>query len=219
MPAVPIGQNWVQVQSFPAPGNAPTGIVRVDDTLWVAVPCDNRLFRLDLEGNLISEFEMPEPGCGPGDVGLVWDGTSMWGTWWKDVIQIDPKTGLIISKFSADLDGNSLAWDGKSLWVADSGGSLSVYDLNGKRQRRLAVPTLMLSGITWANGELWILDEWGLLTRFDQDLLKLDSFSLSDECGISSSALQMTFGLYWDGSSLWVADAVHDRIYQCAPGN
>jgi len=103
--------------------------------------------------------------------------------------------------------------------LADSGGSLSVYDVKGNRQRHLAVPTLMLSGITWAKNELWILDEWGLLTRFDQDLLMVDSFSLSNECGISSYHMQMMFGLFWDGSSLWVADPVNDRIYQCAPAN
>jgi hypothetical protein len=220
MPAGPIGQNWIQVQSFPAPGNSPTGIVRVGDTLWVTVPCDNSIYRLDLEGNFISEIEMPEPGCGPGEVGLAWDGTSLWGTWWEDVIQINPDTGLTISKFSADLDGRSIAWDGSSLWVADREGNLSVYDLNGQRQRHLAVPVFgVLSGITWANGELWVLDEFGTLTRFDQDLLMIDSFSLSAECGISSFHQQMALGLFWDGASLWVADAVNDRIYECAPSN
>jgi hypothetical protein len=212
--------NWVQVQSFPAPGNAMTGIVRVDDTLWVTVPCDNRIFSLDLEGNLISELAMPEPGCGPGEVGLAWDGTSLWGTWWNEVIQIDPGTGQAISKFTADLDGRSIAWDGSFLWVANSAGSLSVYDLSGRRLRRLAVPVFgVLSGITWADGELLVLDEFGTLTRFDQDLSKIDSYALSGECGISSFHQQMALGLFWDGTSLWVADAVNDRIYQCAPGN
>jgi hypothetical protein len=220
MPSGSMGQNWIQVQSFPAPGNAPTGIVRVGDTLWVTVPCENRIFRLDLEGNLISELGMPEPGCGPGEVGLAWDGTSLWGSWWEEVVQIDPDTGQIISKFSADLDGRSLSWDGSFLWVADREGNLSVYDLNGQRQRHLAVPVFgVLSGITWANGELWVLDEFGTLTRFDQDLLEIDSFSLSAECGISSFHQQMALGLYWDGASLWVADAINDRIYQCTPGN
>ncbi|HVM72933.1 MAG TPA: TIR domain-containing protein [Anaerolineales bacterium] len=219
MPTVSIGDNWNQVQSFPAPGNAPTGIVRVDDTLWVAVPCDNHIFHLDLKGNFISELDMPEPGCGPGEVGLAWDGTSLWGTWGDRVIQIDPDNGRAISTFPIDLEGRSLAWDGSYLWVANNVGTLSVYDRNGKRQRRLAIPASMLSGITWGKEELWELDEWGSLTRFDQDLIKVDSFFLSNGCGISSFHQQMAFGLFWDGTSLWVADAVNNRIYQCAPSN
>lgn len=212
-----VGSSWKQIQSFPAPGNAATGIVRVGDTLWVTVPCDNHIFHLDLKGNIISELDMPEPGCGPGEVGLAWDGSSLWGTWGEQAIQIDPDTGRIISKFSADLEGSSLAWDGSSLWMANHAGTLSVYQPNGTRQRRLAIPGF-ITGITWADGELWELDEWGALTRFDQDLLEVDSFSLSNGCGISSFHRQMAFGLFWDEASLWVADAVNDRIYQCAPG-
>jgi len=45
------------------------------------------------------------------------------------------------------------------------------------------------------------------------------SFSLSSACGISSFHEQKSFGLYWDGVNLWVADAVNNRIYQCAPGD
>ena len=219
-PTVTIGHDWIKVNSFPAPGNAPTGLVRIDDILWIIVPCDNRIYQLDLDGTFVKELEMPKPGCsGSGGIGLTWDGTSLWGNWGKEVVQIDPDTGLAISEFSSNLDGRSIAWDGSNLWVASDTGSLSVYDQKGELKEHRAIPVLMLSGITWANGELWELDEWGTLTRFDQDLLEIESFSLSAECGISSFHQQMAFGLFWDGTSLWVADAVNDRIYQCAPGN
>jgi tRNA A-37 threonylcarbamoyl transferase component Bud32 len=213
-------QNWTQVQSFPSPGDEPTGIVRVGDNLWVNVPCSNRIYRLDLEGNLVTELEMPKPGCGPRDVGLAWDGTSLWGTWWHEVVQIDPNTGQALSDFYADLEGCSIAWDGSSLWVVDRAGNLSAYDLNGQRLRRLAIPVFgVVSAITWVNGELWMLDEFGKVTRFDGDFLEVGSFSLSSACGISSFHEQKSFGLYWDGVNLWVADAVNNRIYQCAPGD
>jgi hypothetical protein len=219
-PAVTPGGDWIQVQSFPAPGNAPTGIVRIDDILWIIVPCDNSIYQLNLDGTFVKELEMPIPGCQAyGGIGLAWDGTSLWGTWGEEVVQIDPGSGQTISKFSSNLVGRSLAWDGSTLWVSNDVGSLSVYDQKGELKRHLAIPVLALSGITWANGELWELDEWGTLTRFDQDLLEVESFSLSDKCGISSFHQQMAFGLFWDGTSLWVADAVNDRIYQCAPGN
>jgi tRNA A-37 threonylcarbamoyl transferase component Bud32 len=212
-------QNWTQVHSFPAPGDEPTGIVRVGDNLLVNVPCSNRIYRLDLQGNLVSELEMPKPGCGPRDIGLAWDSTSLWGTWWNEVIQIDPDTGQALSDFYADLKGCSIAWDGSSLWVVDRSGNLSAYDRNGQRLRRLAIPVFgVVSAITWVDGELWMLDEFGKVTRFDGDFLEVGSFSLSSACGVSSFHEQKSFGLYWDGESLWVADAVNSRIYQCAPG-
>jgi hypothetical protein len=46
----------------------------------------------------------------------------------------------------------------------------------------------------------------------------LETFSLEVACGISSLHESKTFGLYWDGESLWVADAVMNRIFQCTPG-
>jgi hypothetical protein len=173
-----------------------------------------------MEGNLVTELEMPKPGCGPRDVGLAWDGTSLWGTWWNEVVQIDPNNGYALSDFHADLEGCSIAWDGSSLWVVDRAGNLSAYGLNGQRLRRLAIPVFgVVSAITWVNGELWMLDEFGKVTRFDGDFLEVGSFSLSSACGISSFHQQESFGLYWDGVNLWVADAVNDRIYQCAPGD
>jgi len=104
--------------------------------------------------------------------------------------------------------------------VVDRSGNLSAYDRNGQRLRRLAIPVFgVVSAITWVDGELWMLDEFGKVTRFDGDFLEVGSFSLSSACGISSFHEQKSFGLYWDGVNLWVADAVNNRIYQCAPGD
>jgi streptogramin lyase len=212
-------QKWIQVRSFPAPGSEPTGIVRAGDSLWVNVPCSNRIYRLDLEGNILSELGMPEPGCGPRDVGLAWDGTSLWGTWWNKVVQIDPETGKALSEFNADLESCGIAWDGSSLWLVDRQGNLSVYDLKGQRLRRVAIPVYgVVTSIVWVDGELWMLNEFGDVTRFGKDLLNVEVFSLSSECGISSFHQQKSFGMYWDEMNLWVADAVNNRIYQCSPG-
>jgi len=219
-PAGQAWQNWTQVQSFAAPGAGPTGIVRIADRLWVNVPCSNRIYNLDLQGTAVTELEMPKSGCGPRDIGLAWDGTSLWGNWWEQVVQIDPISGQTLSSFTANMDGCSLAWDGSSLWMVDRQGNLSVYDPQGQHQRSLAIPVFgVVSAITWVNQELWMLDEFGNVDRFDRDLKKVGSFSLSAGCGISSFHKQQSFGLYWDGSSLWVADSVNNRIYQCAPGS
>lgn len=124
-------EDWIQAQSFPAPGDEPTGIVRIGDDLWINVPCSNRIYRLDLAGNLLGEVEMPKPGCGPRDVGLAWDGENFWGTWWDKAIQIDADTGQALSEFGIDSQSRSIAWDGYLLWVVDLTGNLSVYERDG----------------------------------------------------------------------------------------
>lgn len=211
--------NWTQVQSFPAPGNEPTGIVRIGDHLWVSVPCSDRIYRLNLDGNIVAELEMPKSGCGPRNVGLIWDGTSIWGTWWDTVVQIDPDTGQTLTELEVDLDARSLAWDGSLLWVVDLMGNLSAYDRDGHRMWRLGVPLFgTVSAITWVNGEFWMLNGFGDVTRFDSDFLELETFSLEVACGASSFHKGTSFGLYWDGESLWVADSVKNRIFQCRPG-
>ena len=217
-PATRTWQDWTQARSFPSPGSGPTGIVRSGDTLWVNIPCSNRIFRLDLEGNPVGELEMPKPGCGPGDVGLAWDGTSLWGIWGSTVVQMDPNNAQALSEFEADMEGCSLAWDGSSLWVVDRAGNLSAYDRNGRRLRRLAIPVFgVVSGIAWVDGELWMLNEFGDVTRFDEDFLEVGSFSLASTCRVSSFHMQRSFGLHWDGEGLWVADATQNHIFQCTP--
>jgi hypothetical protein len=213
------GVNWTQAQSFPAPGSGPTGIVRVEGELLVMVPCSDHVYRLDLRGNLVGELKLPKAGCGPHDIGLAWDGSSLWGTWWSEVIQFDPNTGESISDFDTDLDGCSITWDGSALWIVDRAGNLSAYEQNGQRLRRLAIPVSgVVSGIAWADRGLWMLDEFGGLNRFDGDFAKVDSFSLAATCGVSAYHYQTSYGMYWDGESLWVADASQSRIYQCVPG-
>jgi hypothetical protein len=211
-------EHWTQVQNFPSPGTEPTGIVRVGDFLWVMIPCSNRTYKLDLTGTLVSEIPIPKPGCGPRNIGLAWDGTSLWAPWWNTVVRFDPQTGMALSEFNADIEGRSIAWDGSSLWISDWLGNISVYDPEGNRLRRLALSVYGgITALAWVEGELWSLNEFGAVTRFDADIIERGEFSISAECGISSFHEQKTYGMYWEGENLWVADAVENRIYQCAP--
>lgn len=209
--------DWLLLRTFPAPGSDASGIVRVADSLWVAVPCDDRIYRLDLEGNIIDEIDMPEPGCGPREVGLAWDGESLWGAWWSRVVQLDPNTGQTLAEFEVDMDVRGIAWDGSALWMMDMKGNLVRYDRAGHRLRRLAIPVSSPSGLAWVEGELWVVDVFGKLTRFDSEFAQLGLFSLSEECGVSSFLGASLLALYWDGESLWLADSHQERILQCEP--
>jgi serine/threonine protein kinase len=211
-------QTWTIQTSFPAPGAGPTGIVRVGDSLWVAVPCDNLFYQMDLQGNILSELEMPEPGCGPRVVGLAWDGTSLWGAWWSKIVQVDPINGQSLAEFQVNFSVQSLAWDGSLLWAADQDGNLSSYDASGQRQRRLAVPLFgSLHSIVWVEGELWVASTFAEMSRYGTNFAKVGSFNLQD-CG-TTSMMSSAIGTYWDGSSLWVADSDNNRITQCVPSD
>jgi len=210
---IPEGQEWKSVRSFPSPGADPSGIVRVADILWVAVPCDDKVYGLNLEGGIEAEIEMPKPGCGPHEVGLAWDGKSLWGAWWDTVIQFDPDTGQALAEFEVDLDVVAITWDGSTLWMIDDDGNLAQYDRSGQRLRRLAVavegpPT----SLTWVGRELWVADLYGELTRFDREFTKIGVLILS-QC--TAGTFPYNLHIYWDGESLWVADAGQYRILQC----
>jgi hypothetical protein len=211
--------HWKRLSSFPAPGDRPTGIVRVEDQIWVSVPCDEEIYRMNLKGEILSEVTMPKPGCGPQVVGIAWDGKALWGGWWNTVLRVDLNTGQILSQFNADDDVDSMAWHESTLWVGNHNGNMASYNESGKRLRKFALPIEgWASGMTWVRDELWVVDVWARLWRFNDQFEKIGSFiSLSQECGTSSFLQNSPMGLYWDGESLWLADSVSDRIYQCAP--
>jgi len=218
--ATPVNRSWDEwtvTRSFPSPGSGPTGVVRIGDTVWVIVPGNSRLYRLDLEGNIVAEFYISanqEVGAG-----LTWDGESLWWATWNRVTQFDPATGTELTQFEAEEDiVEGVAWDGTGLWLVDSEGNLVQYDRAGQRLRRLSIPVDAsgATGLVWVEGETWVEDLLGRVERFDSDFNMLGSFNLSQCIG---GGPFYSLALYWDGESLWLADPNGNRIYQCTSGD
>lgn len=208
------------LRSFPAPGARPSGIVRVEDNLWISVPGDGRLYRLDLEGHIVAELDLPINYC-PGRCqgGLAWDGESLWFASGKTVHQLDPISEQELAAFGVELDSIvGIAWDGQALLMIDGEGNLVRYDRAGQRLRRLAIrsPHGGVTGMTWVEGELWVEGIFGALLRFNSGFASIGSFNLG-QCGAATFPYYLA--LYWDGESLWLADPEGNLLSQCAPAD
>jgi len=202
------------IRSFPAPAARPSGIARVGDGLLVSA--GGKLYSLDLKGNIKEEIAFAGP-C----FGGAWDdqSQSLWCTSGRSVHQLAPPNWQEVGSFETELNRIvGLAWDESTLWVIDADGNLAGYDRTGQRLRRLAVAaqTLAPSGIVdvvWIKEEFWVVDVFNGVTRYDSQFNTLGSSDL-ERCGASfPSAL----ALFWDGESLWLADATDNRIHQCIP--
>ena len=213
IPASKIAQEWVNLRSFPAPAANPSGIVRMADDLGVVASRGRQFYRLDLEGNIIAEMDIAV-ACSH----MAWDGESLWCAANKTVYEVDPASGQELARFEVDMnDIRGITWDGESLWLTDVNGNLARYDRAGQRLRRLAVAvTGWPTSLAWAAGELWVADVHGNVTCFDSEFNKSGSFGLA-QCGAGSFPYEVA--LYWDGESLWLADAGQNRILQCAPAD
>jgi hypothetical protein len=196
------------IRSFPAPAASPSGIARIGDDLLVLA--SGMLYRLDLEGNIQEETAFSGP-C----FGGAWDGQSLWCESGSSVYQLASPNWQEVSSFETELDGIvGPAWDGSALWVVDQSGNMIGYDRTGQRLRRLAVSAhTSIANLVGIEGEFWVVSVFNGVTRYDSQFNMVGSSNL-EPCGASfPSAL----ALFWDGESLWLANATDNRIYQCTP--
>jgi hypothetical protein len=197
------------IGSFPAPAAGPFGVARIGDDLLVRA--SGRLYRLDLNGNIVEESDFDGP-C----FGGIWDGQSLWCVDRNSVHQLSPPGWQDTSFFETELVKIvGLAWDGSLLWVIDEDGDLAGYDRAGQRMRRLAVPANLgdVEDLVWVEGEFWVVDVFNGVLRYDSQFNVLGSWNLTP-CG---ATFPYAVALFWDGESLWLANANDHRIYRCAP--
>jgi len=213
VPAAQSGQEWTALRSFPAPGAHPSMVIRTGDSLRVVTASDRQLYRLDLEGNILGQVDIIV-GCDQWG----WDGESLWGACPANgyLVRVDPATGQELSRVEVGMDNIvGMTWDGSALWIVNVNGTLASYDRGGQRLRQLAVSVFGgIVGMAWVDGELWIADVFGTVTRFDSKFNKVSSFSLS-QCGAGPFPFEVA--MFWDGETLWLADATQNRIIQCQP--
>ena len=95
-----------------------------------------------------------------------------------------------------------LAWDGRSLWVADlDTATLNAVDpASGKVLRTLDAPGYSPMGLAWDGERLWVLDS-GDAT----------AYAVDPDSGLTVRALPLDSdtarGIAWDGTALWTVDA------------
>jgi len=105
-----------------------------------------------------------------------------------------------------------LAFDGKSLWLADrmTDQLYQIDPADGHVVKTLPAPSYQIEGLAAEGKYVWALDSREKL-----------AFKVNSETGITESQIQipgqLPQGLAFDGKNLWTADNKGCRIYQLSP--
>lgn len=118
--------------------------------------------------------------------------------------------GEILAKFpTPGRCPTGLAFDGKSLWLADRLTDL-IYQIDpadGRVLKTLAAPAFQIEGLACQNGRLWALD-----------VEEKQAYLVNPATGVTERALPIPCikpqGLAFDGRDLWVADNEKHRLRQ-----
>lgn len=192
--------------TLPSAAQNPQDAAWDGSSVWVADIASTILYEIDpSDGTLLSQFD--HPGDNPD--GLTFDGTNLFVS--DDATSIDvivfelSRTGTEIGSWTlgpAVLDSEGLAYDGSTgnFWLTDDT-SNTVFELdadNGNIISSFDYPGADPDGITWRDGQLFIVDEETReILQFDTSGNLLDSVSIA---GIGDNPR----GITWDGSSFWI---------------
>lgn len=131
-------------------------------------------------------------------------------------------TGQVAGSFPAPAHHPSgLAFDGKSLWMADRKTDL-LYCLDpsdGKILRTLPSPAYWPSALAWDGQYLWCADTYG--GKDESEGYKGIIYKIDPETGTVLKTLEAPVdhpvGLAWDGSYLWCVDDHADQLVRFDP--
>jgi streptogramin lyase len=157
------------IRHFPTGTHHSSGITWDGEAIWVASTFTPiQLFRYAPDGTELKRLPTPGASEKSGAHGLEWIDGKLWVTVppAATTYQLDPEDGRILRQFPAP--GNrphGLAWDGETLWVAETNyRTITGYDLEGNVRRVLALEEGQPAdgpnphGLTYYRGELWYCD-------------------------------------------------------------
>lgn len=121
-----------------------------------------------------------------------------------------PETGALISvvrSFAAPgYSAQGITWDGTSLWISDSSGTLFQMDTEGRLLGAFADLEVTPTGLTWDGASFWLFaTDDNRIYQFQvegQQIRILGSF----EAPMRVFGNYITQDLTWDGTSLWYAN-------------
>lgn len=157
------------IKKFPTETYHSSGITWDGEAIWVAstfTPIE--LFRYATDGTELKRLPTPGASERSGAHGMEWIDGKLWVTVPPSATtyQLDPEDGRILRQFPAP--GNrphGLAWDGETLWVAETTHrTITGYDLEGNVRRVLALEEGQPAegpdphGMTYYQGQLWFCD-------------------------------------------------------------
>lgn len=148
------------MRKFHTPGNCPTGLTVLGDSLWLADRTSDKLYRIDMaSGKVVGELDSP----GYQVSGLTTDGKYLWvlDEEQRVVFKLNPETGIAEKTVSVSSKyPQGLAFDGKYLWVGDrkKGRLHRISTEDGTTINTLQSPSKDTSGLAFDGKYLWVAD-------------------------------------------------------------
>ena len=211
--ATPKCSELVVLQSFASPaGSNPHGLAFDGENLWSVGYDTNTIYKLNLEGDILSSFASP----GQGPTGLTFDGTYLWNAddGSLQISKLDISGNVITSFDAPGTDSTGLTFEGKYLWNADfnwgiPGGYLHRIDVSNPEDisfTSFASPGEGPEGLAFDGKYLWHVD------IYENVIYKLDTYA-NVICTYQSFGTN-PIGLTFDGTYLWLADQGTSNIYK-----
>jgi YVTN family beta-propeller protein len=124
------------------------GLVVVGETVWVAT--DSGAVRVDPAAGTVSEVIA-------GVTNLAFDGERLWAGGQKLLMELDPRTGRVLRRFTPDYNAFYLAATPEAIWATDTYGSAvrRIDPSDGHVVATIEVPSTP-KGTTLGEGSLWI---------------------------------------------------------------
>jgi streptogramin lyase len=189
---------------------APDGIATAEGSVWVAIPGEERVVRLDAEsGEQEATVAVDGKPCGePGyleSLGWIWFAScggdeEVWGI---DAGENELRTTLVA-------EGGIAGGTGDRFWTwSNKDHTVNLYDVEEGRVKKFRVwnTTGIFDGIAW-RGKVWVTDEErGVLSPVDQ---RTGAFP---DIVVGRSAADIEVGL----GAVWVADDVRGTVVKVSP--
>jgi len=87
--------------------------------------------------------------------GVTFDGTHVWFARGESIVELDPESGALVRELAVAGDAGT-AFDGKYLWQLAADRIQKVDPRSGKVVATIPAPSQGDSGLTWAEGTLWV---------------------------------------------------------------
>jgi glutamine cyclotransferase len=105
------------------------------------------------QAEIIREYG-PYPGVDQ-VAGVTFDGTHVWFARGAGIIELDPKSGAVVRELQVPGDAGT-AFDGEFLWQLAGARIQKIDPRTGKVVATIPAPSQGDSGLTWAEGTLWV---------------------------------------------------------------
>ena len=186
-------------------------------------PSDQPIYGINpLDGQVVAEIDRP---FGMNYHGVAWDGSQLLCAGYISIVGLEVDTlpdyikrysrdgtllGTSEAPRSPDAFPQGMAWDGASLWLADTkhGDVIRIDPVNHSVISSFAFPGVKPRGLAWDGRSLWGVD--------GQDAMIYRMDTAGNVLSAWSAPGPNPWGITYDGEHLWVLDNDTRRIHQLA---